>query len=129
MTERAPAVAVRRIVPNVFDAEPRPTVAFYADVLGLTVAMDAGWIVTLAAPGGHGAAQLSVFEQDAEGDRRPFVSIEVSDVDAVRARAVDLGAAVVYPIRDEPWGVRRFMLRDPAGRVVNVLSHVPRPGA
>jgi hypothetical protein len=33
---------------------------------------------------------------------------------------------VGYPLRDEEWGVRRFMLRDPSGTVVNVLSHIPR---
>jgi hypothetical protein len=27
--------------------------------------------------------------------------------------------------RDEEWEVRRFMLRDPSGTVVNVLSHIP----
>ena len=29
----------------------------------------------------------------------------------------------VYPLTDEPWGVRRFFTRDPNGVVVNVLSH------
>jgi hypothetical protein len=32
---------------------------------------------------------------------------------------------IAYPLRDEEWGVRRFMLRDPNGTVVNVLSHLP----
>lgn len=39
------------------------------------------------------------------------------------ARAVQLGQEIVYELRDEDWGVRRFMLKDPAGRTVNVLSH------
>jgi hypothetical protein len=26
-------------------------------------------------------------------------------------------------LQDEEWGVRRFFVRDPNGRVVNVLSH------
>jgi hypothetical protein len=30
---------------------------------------------------------------------------------------------IVYPLRDEEWGVRRFMLREPSGTVVNVVSH------
>jgi uncharacterized glyoxalase superfamily protein PhnB len=36
------------------------------------------------------------------------------------------GFEVAYPLRDEEWGVRRFMLRDPSGTVVNVLSHRQR---
>ena len=88
--------------------------------------MDMGWIVTLASPANRGA-QISLFGRDAEDGRDPFVSIEVDDVDAAHARAVELGHEVVYPLRDEDWGVRRFMLRDPGGRVVNVLSHRAGP--
>ncbi len=53
----------------------------------------------------------------------PGISVEVDDVDAVHAKAVEDGFEIVYPIRDEAWGVRRFMLREPSGTVVNVLSH------
>jgi hypothetical protein len=47
----------------------------------------------------------------------------VSDVDAVHARAVERGLEIAYQLRDEEWGVRRFMLREPSGTIVNVLSH------
>ena len=33
------------------------------------------------------------------------------------------GFAVEYGPADEPWGVRRFHVRDPFGRLVNILSH------
>jgi len=84
--------------------------------------MDMGWIATLVSPVER-AAQVSVFGDAGEQGPKPFVSVEVGDVDATHARAVELGYEVVYPLRDEDWGVRRFMVRDPAGRVVNVLSH------
>jgi hypothetical protein len=115
-------MAVRRIVPNVFEADPGASREFYAGLFGLDVAMDMGWIATLVSPSEH-AAQISVFEAGAEDDRDPFVSIEVDDVDAVHASALELDCEVVYSLRDEDWAVRRFMLRDPGGRVVNVLSH------
>jgi uncharacterized glyoxalase superfamily protein PhnB len=67
--------------------------------------------------------QAASFERDAENGRDPFISVEVDDLDVVHARALELGHEVIYSLRDEDWGVRRFMLRDPAGRVVNVLSH------
>jgi catechol 2,3-dioxygenase-like lactoylglutathione lyase family enzyme len=113
---------VRRIVPNVFDADPAATREFYTGLFGLDVAMDMGWIATLAAPG-NPRVQMSVFELEGEEGRNPFISIEVDDVEAAHVRAVELGFPIEYALRDEPWGVRRFMLRDPAGRVVNVLSH------
>ncbi|GAA4229201.1 putative glyoxalase superfamily protein PhnB [Streptosporangium album] len=34
-----------------------------------------------------------------------------------------LSPLVVHPLQDEEWGVRRFFVRDPNGRVVNVLGH------
>jgi uncharacterized glyoxalase superfamily protein PhnB len=53
----------------------------------------------------------------------PGISVGVADVDAVHAKAVDQGLEIVYSLRDEDWGVRRFMLREPSGTVVNVVSH------
>jgi uncharacterized glyoxalase superfamily protein PhnB len=50
----------------------------------------------------------------------------VADVDAVHAKAVDQGLEIAYSLRDEEWGVRRFMLREPSGTLVNVLSHRSR---
>jgi hypothetical protein len=52
----------------------------------------------------------------------PGMSVEVDDVDAI-ARAIELGLKIAYPLRDEEWGVRRFMLCEPSGTIVNVLSH------
>ena len=115
-------MAVRRVVPNVFDRDPAKTRDFYTSVFEFDVAMDMGWISTVASPT-NATAQISIVSEDGERGRDPFISIEVDDVDAVHAQAVELGHEVVYELRDEPWGVRRFMLKDPAGRTVNVLSH------
>jgi uncharacterized glyoxalase superfamily protein PhnB len=91
-------------------------------VLGLEVAMDLGWIVTYAAPGAP-LAQLSVMREDAGAPVVPAVSVEVDDVDAAHAAAVSAGHEIVHPLTDEPWGVRRFFVREPGGAVVNVLAH------
>jgi predicted enzyme related to lactoylglutathione lyase len=115
-------MTVRRIVPDFQAPEPAAGRAFYADVLGLEVAMDQGWIVTYAVPGDP-RLQISVVSEDASAPVVPDVSIEVDDVDAAHAAAVRLGAEVVHPLTDEPWGVRRFFVREPSGRVLNVLSH------
>ena len=113
---------VRRIVPNFHAQDPAAGRAFYERVLGLEVAMDLGWIVTFAAPG-NPAAQISVMQEDATASVHPDASIEVDDVDVVHAAARRLGCEIVHPLTDEPWGVRRFFVRDPNGRVLNVLSH------
>jgi uncharacterized glyoxalase superfamily protein PhnB len=115
-------MTVRRIVPNLYEEDPAAARAFWESVFELEVAMDMGWIATLVSPS-EPTAQVSVFGDDGEQGPKPFVSVEVAAVDATHARALELGYEVIYPLRDEDWGVRRFMLRDPAGRVVNVLSH------
>jgi predicted enzyme related to lactoylglutathione lyase len=109
-------------VPNVFDEDPGKTRDFYTSVFKFDVAMDMGWISTVVSRS-NPTAQISIVSEDGEQGRDPFISIEVDDVDAVHAKAIELGHKVVYELRDEPWGVRRFMLEDPAGRTVNVLSH------
>jgi predicted enzyme related to lactoylglutathione lyase len=71
-------------------------------------------------------AQMNIITKDATGPAHPDVSIEVDDLDAVHERAVASGAEIVYPPTIEPWGVRRFFVRDPNGAVINVLTHVAK---
>ena len=115
-------MTIERIVPDLHAEDPAAGHGFYADVLGLEVVMDHGWIVTYADPA-NPAAQLSVMREDASAPVRPDVSIEVDDVDAAHAAAVRLGHEIVHPLTDESWGVTRFFYRDGSGRVVNVGSH------
>lgn len=115
-------MTVRRIVPNLQAPDPAASRDFYEHVLDLAVVMDHGWILTYAdrdAPG----VQLSVISEDASAPVHPDVSIEVDDVDAAHAAAQRLGCEIVHPLTDEPWGVRRFFVREPTGRILNILSH------
>lgn len=116
-------MTIKRAVPNIRSDRPTATRDFYVDLLGFEVAMDMGWVVTLASPT-NPAAQITIVGN--EDMAAPGVSVEVADVDAVHARALERGFEIAYRLRDEDWGVRRFMLRDPSGTVVNVLSHIPR---
>ncbi|MFE6689231.1 VOC family protein [Streptomyces sp. NPDC057743] len=120
-------MSVRRIVPNLRLAEGNAPEAiaghraFYG-LLGLEEAMNHGWVMTLASPT-EPAAQLSFLTHDATAPVVPDLSIEVGDVDAVYEAVRASGARIVHPLRDEEWGVRRFFVEDPDGRVVNVLGH------
>lgn len=82
--------------------------------------MDIGWVVTVAAPT-NPSVQVTIIGNDDMA--APGISVEVDDVDAVHARAVEQGFEIAYPLRNEDWGVRRFMLREPSGTIVNVLTH------
>jgi predicted enzyme related to lactoylglutathione lyase len=113
---------VRRILPDFEAPDPKAGAQFYSEVLGLEVVMDQGWVVTYAAPQ-NPSAQINVMREDASAPVVPDASIEVDDVDKAYEVAQRLGAEIVHPLTDEPWGVRRFFVRDPNGRVLNVLTH------
>ena len=109
-----------RAVPNIRSDRPDETRDFFCDLLGFEVAMDLDWVKTVASPD-NPAVQVNIISRDA--DAAPGISVEVPDVDAVHAMAVERGLEIAYSLRDEEWGVRRFMLREPSGTLVNVVSH------
>jgi catechol 2,3-dioxygenase-like lactoylglutathione lyase family enzyme len=112
-------MAINRAVPNIKSDRPAATRDFFVD-LGFEVVMDLGWVMTLASPT-NAAAQVTIIVNDDMA--APGISVEVADVDAVHATVVERGCEIAYPLRDEDWGVRRFMLREPSGTIVNILSH------
>ena len=113
-------MTINRAVPNIRSGRTAETRHFFVKLLGFEVAMDMGWIVTVASPADP-SVQVSIVGND--DPAAPGISVEVADVDAVHAKAVEQGVEIAYSLRDEEWGVRRFMLREPSGTVVNVLSH------
>ena len=115
-------MSVRRIVPKLRTADPGKAKAFYVDLLGLDLAMDLGWIATFASSNKM-APQISFMSEGGSGTPVPQISIEVDDVDHVYASAKSAGFEIVYDITNEPWGVRRFFVRDPFGTIVNILTH------
>lgn len=117
-------MAVKRIVANIAATEPEAARAFYGKVLGLEVVMDQGWITTFTAPPGLVAPQVSIASEGGSGTPVPDLSIEVDNLDDVLGRARAAGLTIEYGPQHEPWGVRRFYVRDPFGRLVNVLAHV-----
>lgn len=53
-----------------------------------------------------------------------ILTVEVSDAAAVFERLRDGGAPIVHPVTDEDWGQRRFMIRDPAGVLVDIVEQI-----
>jgi catechol 2,3-dioxygenase-like lactoylglutathione lyase family enzyme len=113
-------VTISRALPNIRSNRPAETRDFFVGPLGFEVAMDMGWVMTVVSPTDPSAQVTIVGNDDVAA---PGISFEVADVDAVHAKAVEQGFEIAYPLRDEEWGVRRFMLREPSGMIVNVLSH------
>ncbi|MBN2984511.1 MULTISPECIES: VOC family protein [Cohnella] len=113
---------VKRIVANINTKEIAEAERFYHDVLGLELLMDHGWIRTYGS-NEEMSIQISFASQGGSDTATPDLSIEVDDVDAAFERMRNAGFSVEYGLVDEPWGVRRFYVRDPFGKLVNILAH------
>lgn len=90
--------------------------------MALGILMDQGWIATYGSDESM-QVQVSFMAQGGSGTPVPDLSIEVDDVDAALDTMKAAGFAIQYGPADEPWGVRRFYVRDPFGRLVNILAH------
>jgi catechol 2,3-dioxygenase-like lactoylglutathione lyase family enzyme len=112
---------IKRVVPDIKSDRIDESRDFYAGFLGFHVGMDMGWVITSVSPS-NPTAQITLLRADESGSVQPQMSIEVDNVDEVHAKAVERGLKIVYPLTDEPWGVRRFFVVDPNGVVINVVS-------
>jgi len=115
-------MAVKRIVTNIDTPDPSQALVFYRDIFDLKVVMDLGWIVT------HGSEiqttpQISFASQGGSGTPVPDLSIEVDNFDDVCERLSQAGIVPEYGPVLEPSGVRRFYVRDPFGKLLNILEH------
>ena len=107
---------------------------FYVRWLGFEPVFEATWFVYLVA-GTTGIAFMSPdHPSQPPGPEKfsgqgMFLTLQVPDAAAAFKRLRDAGAAIAYPLRDEPWGQRRFGLVDPAGMWVDVVEQIePAPG-
>jgi catechol 2,3-dioxygenase-like lactoylglutathione lyase family enzyme len=113
---------VKRIVANVSTRDPAEADPFYGGILGMDLAMDHGWIRTYVATN-QKAVQVSFASQGGSGTPVPDLSIEVDDLAEALRRVESAGISLEYGPVSEPWGVRRFYVRDPLGNLVNILQH------
>ena len=114
--------------------------AFYRDVLGLTVrqdhrigsmrwltvsAGDGGTEIALETPEGRPGSVAALSEVIAAGSLTAAI-LETDDVDALFARAVASGAPVVQEPKDQPYGVRDCAVRDPSQNMVRLAQPLGR---
>jgi catechol 2,3-dioxygenase-like lactoylglutathione lyase family enzyme len=102
-------------------ADFEATRAFYTGVLGIPEGDFGGGYIGF----GSGQAQV-LFAPPGVEPPLPAMGVDVGSpaaVDAAHAQALRAGHEVLYGPVDEPWGVRRFFVRDPNGVVLSVLAH------
>ncbi len=116
---------IRRIVPDISSTNLEESKKFYADFMGLKLAMDMKWILTFISES-NPTAQINIIHSDEPISLHSSVgiSLEVADIDYMYKKAKSSNYEITYPITNEPWGVRRFFVKDPNGVIVNLMTHI-----
>jgi GNAT superfamily N-acetyltransferase/uncharacterized glyoxalase superfamily protein PhnB len=104
---------------------------FYQRWFGLAVVFEARWFVLLgSSEAGAAVAFMRPDHPSAPPGPEPFsgkgmcLEFEVGDARAEYGRFVAGGAPLALPLRDEPFGQRRFGLFDPAGVWIDVVEQI-----
>lgn len=113
---------VLRIVTNIKAENLEKTSAFYEEIFGLSLLMDHGWIQTFGTQS-KAPVQISIATEGGSGTDVPDISIEVDDLEKTVKRVLKAGLQIEYGPVTEPWGVERFYVRDPFGKLLNVMQH------
>lgn len=112
---------------------------FYETHFGFSTVFASPIYTQLASPE-HGGKSFSlafmptnhpfgVVPQVAFGGTGIMLTIQTADIDALHAKLVAEGVPVIHGPKSEPWGQRRFDVRDPAGTYVDVVQPIdPQPG-
>jgi uncharacterized glyoxalase superfamily protein PhnB len=121
-------MVLKSAIPSVFVTDYAVGMAYYIDVLGFTALFEYGrppfyaWVK-------RDAAVLAIRHVDsypidhAVGEDLLSAFIEVTEVDALFAEMQSAGAAMHQAPRDEPWGGRSFIVRDPSGNLVQFATN------
>lgn len=110
---------------------------FFLTHFGMRIVFEASWVVMLSS-GTDGAISLGLMTGDHPSNPPGpeifdgcgmIMTMQVENVTDVHARLQQSGVPIVYGLKDEPWGQRRFMTRDPSGVLVDVVEQIePVPG-
>lgn len=108
------------------------TARFYVDHFRFAPAFESDWYVHLQS---REDPAVNIAVLDGQHETVPaagrghvaglLINFEVEDVDAEFARAEATGLPILLPLRDEPFGQRHFITRDPSGVLIDVITPIP----
>jgi len=118
-----------RILTNICSDDLQESKEFYVKLLGFQVKYDSDWYVQLCSPK-DSEIEYGIIQRDhelvpKEYQNTPngiYVTFVVENVDVVYGMAVDMGIPIIQEPRNEFYGQRRFLVKDPNGCLVDVCS-------
>ena len=112
--------------------EVAPIAAFYVEHFGFRPLFESDWYVHLQSADSK-RVNLGIVQGDhetipEEGRGRTsglLINFEVRDPDAVYERILAAGLPILRSLRDEPFGQRHFITKDPNGVLIDVIKPIP----
>ncbi len=113
------------------------TVKFYEQYFGFTKVFESNFFVLLQSAGD---SKFNIAFMDEKHPTTPpdprafngngsFITLEVSDAQTVYELLKSRKLSIAYPLKDEPWGQRRFGVLDPNNLWVDVVEQIePQQG-
>jgi catechol 2,3-dioxygenase-like lactoylglutathione lyase family enzyme len=112
---------------------------FYVQHFGFCVVFEADWYVQLHGLRGDGSPPVELAFMLPDVADQPaalhaafsgsgvILTIEVDDAEEMHATFKEAGALrePIVALRDEPWGQRHFLFRDPSGVLLDVIQQIP----
>jgi catechol 2,3-dioxygenase-like lactoylglutathione lyase family enzyme len=105
---------------------------FFVKHFGMSLVFEASWVVMLTRTEG-GSIALGLMTADHPSKppgpetfdgKGMIMTFQVEDAAAEHKRLQAAGAPITYGLAEEPWGQRRFMVRDPSGILVDVVEQI-----
>ncbi len=121
--------------PVIMTGDVAGTADFYKRHFGFKAAFVADWYIHLESEVDE-SINLAILDGDhptipAEGRGRAsglLINFEVEDVDAEFARAKKAGLPILLSLRDEAFGQRHFITKDPNGVLIDIIKVIPPTG-
>lgn len=124
---------IESFYPVLMTANVAELAAFYTGHFGFETTFESDWYVSMAQTEGPVRFELGLLRFDHPTVPTGFrhvaagviVNVEVADAtEEYRRLVTDGGLPAVLPLRDEEFGQRHFIIRDPAGTLIDVIENI-----
>lgn len=124
---------MRRAFMNILSGSVEATARFYEDLLGMQRHFESDWFIILTHPDMNGL-EYGILQRNhqivpqtvQDAPAGVIVTFVLDDCDSVYRRAQSIGADVIEPPTDMPYGQRRMLVRDPDGTVLDISAPTAR---